>query len=203
MSYRAYSTHPYSSGSPPVRPAAAGRGRADQINVGVFLVMWLLRLDGLYALLALSYNGLFRGMIWQPVTYMFLHGGFMHLLFNMFTLFFLGPETERAMGSRHFLAMYLLSGVLGGLGWIWLSPHSHALCVGASGAIYGVLAAFATLYPRRRHPAGLFHFPRHPDGLAARRGTRPRRIHARRPQRRLRHRPYRPPGRRLCRLPVH
>lgn len=48
------------------------------------------------------------------------------------------------------LAMYLLSGVLGGLGWIWLSPQPHALCVGASGAIYGVLAAFATLYPRRR-----------------------------------------------------
>jgi membrane associated rhomboid family serine protease len=151
MSYRAYSTHPYSSGSPGLfahlPPVVAA---LIKINVGVFLVMWLLRLDGLYALLALSHNGLFRGMLWQPVTYMFLHGGFMHLLFNMFTLFFLGPETERAMGSRHFLAMYLLSGVLGGLGWIWLSPQPHALCVGASGAIYGVLAAFATLYPRRR-----------------------------------------------------
>ena len=48
---------------------------------------------------------------------MFLHGGFTHLLFNMFTLYFLGPETERAMGSKHFLAMYLLSGLLE------VSPH--------------------------------------------------------------------------------
>ena len=121
-----------------------------KINVGVFLLFWLLRPGALYGLLALSLNGMRHGYLWQPFTYMFLHGGFTHLLFNMFTLYFLGPETERAMGSKHFLAMYLLSGLLGGLGWIWLSPQPYALCVGASGAIYGVLAAFATLYPRRR-----------------------------------------------------
>lgn len=121
-----------------------------KINVGVFLLFWLLRPGALYDVLALSLNGMRHGHLWQPFTYMFLHGGFTHLLFNMFTLYFLGPETERAMGSKHFLAMYLLSGLLGGLGWIWLSPQPYALCVGASGAIYGVLAAFATLYPRRR-----------------------------------------------------
>ena len=119
-------------------------------NAGVFLVFWLLRSSTLYGLLALSLAGIRHGYLWQPFTYMFLHGGFMHLLFNMFTLYFLGPETERAMGSKHFLAMYLISGLLGGLGWIWLSPQPYALCVGASGAIYGVMAAFATLYPRRR-----------------------------------------------------
>ena len=121
-----------------------------KINVGTYLLFWLLRPGSLYGLLALSLGGIRHGYLWQPVTYMFLHGGFTHLLFNMFTLFFLGPETERAMGSKHFLAMYLLSGLLGGLGWLWLSPQPYALCVGASGAIYGVLAAFATLYPRRR-----------------------------------------------------
>ena len=121
-----------------------------KINVGVFLFLFLLRSERLYALLALSLDGIRAGMIWQPLTYMFLHGSFTHILFNMLTLFFLGPETERAMGSRHFLAMYLISGLLGGLGWLWLSPQPHALCVGASGAIFGVLAAFATLYPRRR-----------------------------------------------------
>ena len=119
-------------------------------NVIVFLVFWFLQLDGLFDLLALSLSGIRHGFFWQPLTYMFLHGGFWHLLFNMFTLYFLGPETERAMGSKHFLAMYLLSGVLGGLGWLWLSPKPYLTCVGASGAIYGVLAAFATLYPRRR-----------------------------------------------------
>lgn len=151
MSYRSYQNQSFSARPPSLfahLPPVVGA--LLKTNIAVFLIMWLLRLDGLYALLALSRDGLRHGMIWQPLTYMFLHGGFMHLLFNMFTLFFLGPETERAMGSRHFLVMYLLSGVLGGLGWIWLTPHSYALCVGASGAIFGVLAAFATLYPRRQ-----------------------------------------------------
>ena len=151
MSYRPYY---------PSSPAGRAAGFFAQLppvcawlikaNVGVFLVFWLLRSSTLYGLLALSLNGVRHGYLWQPFTYMFLHGGFTHLLFNMFTLYFLGPETERAMGSKHFLAMYLLSGLLGGLGWLWLSPQPYALCVGASGAIYGVLAAFATLYPRRR-----------------------------------------------------
>lgn len=123
-----------------------------KVNVAVALVFFLLPgLRNLESLLALSRAGLRHGYLWQPVTYMFLHGSFLHLLFNMFTLYFLGPETERAMGSKHFLAMYLISGVLGGLGWIWLSPvRSNIPCVGASGAIFGVLAAFATLYPRRQ-----------------------------------------------------
>jgi membrane associated rhomboid family serine protease len=118
-------------------------------NVAVFLMFLLLRSGSLYGLLALSLDGVRHGFLWQPLTYMFLHGSFTHLIFNMMTLYFLGPETERAMGSKHFLAMYLLSGLLGGLGWIWLSATPFDLCVGASGAIYGVLAAFATLYPRR------------------------------------------------------
>ncbi|HOR75158.1 MAG TPA: rhomboid family intramembrane serine protease [Kiritimatiellia bacterium] len=122
-----------------------------KVNVAVALVFFLLPgLRNLETLLALSRAGLHAGYLWQPVTYMFLHGGFTHLLFNMFTLYFLGPETERAMGSKHFLAMYLISGVLGGLGWLWLMPIPWAECVGASGAIFGVLAAFATLYPRRQ-----------------------------------------------------
>ena len=122
-----------------------------KVNVAVALVFFLLPgLRNLETLLALSRAGLRHGYLWQPVTYMFLHGGFTHLLFNMFTLYFLGPETERAMGSKHFLAMYLISGVLGGLGWLWLMPIPWTECVGASGAIFGVLAAFATLYPRRQ-----------------------------------------------------
>lgn len=147
---------PYYSNSAPSRPPGFFAHLPPvcawiiKANIAAFLVFLLLRLEGLYTLLALSFSGLKHGMIWQPLTYMFLHGSFAHLFFNMLTLYFLGPETERAMGSKHFLAMYLLSGLLGGLGWVWLSPQSHALCVGASGAIFGVLAAFATLYPRRQ-----------------------------------------------------
>ena len=158
MSYRAYQSNAFSSRRPGflahLPPVTAWMIKA---NVAVFLVFFLLRPGSLYGLLALSLDGIRHGYLWQPFTYMFLHAGFMHLLFNMFTLHYLGPETERAMGSKHFLAMYLLSGFLGGLGWLWLSPDAYAHCVGASAAIYGILAAFATLYPRR--PLMLIFFP--------------------------------------------
>lgn len=149
MSYRTYSFTPRAPGFfaqlPPVT------GWLIKANVAVALFFWLFRPVGLENLLALSLNGVRHGFLWQPFTYMFIHGGIWHLAFNMFTLYFLGPETERAMGSKHFLAMYLISGLLAGLGWLWLSAYSYGPpCVGASGAIYGVLAAFATLYPRRQ-----------------------------------------------------
>ncbi|NCA83121.1 MAG: rhomboid family intramembrane serine protease [Opitutae bacterium] len=158
MSYRAYQSNAFSSRPPGflahLPPVTAWM---IKVNVAVFLVFLLLRPGGLYGLLALSLDGIRRGFLWQPFTYLFLHANLTHLLFNMFTLYFLGPETERAMGSKHFLAMYLLSGLLGGLGWLWLSPDAYAHCVGASAAIYGILAAFATLYPRR--PLMLIFFP--------------------------------------------
>lgn len=150
MSYRQYQANPFARPPGLLAHLPPVTGSLIKINVGVFLFFWLLQLDGLYDLFALSLSGVRHGFFWQPFTYMFLHGGIWHLLFNMFTLYFLGPETERAMGSKHFLAMYLISGVLGGLGWLWLSPKPYLPCVGASGAIYGVLAAFATLYPRRQ-----------------------------------------------------
>ena len=135
-------------------------------NIAVFIVSWIgcdfLRspfLRGLYSMLALSLAGVKSGMLWQPLTYMFLHASFIHILFNMMTLYFLGPETERTMGSRHFLAMYLISGILGGLGWLWLSGSAAATCVGASGAIFGILGAFATLYPKRELTIFVFIFP--------------------------------------------
>lgn len=152
MSYRSY----YPDSSPGRAPGLFAHlppvcAWIIKANVAVFLVFWLLRPTALYVLLALSLDGIRHGYLWQPFTYMFLHDPlhFSHILFNMMMLYFLGPETERAMGSKHFLAMYLISGVLGGLGWIWLSPRPYAVCVGASGAIFGILAAFATLYPNR------------------------------------------------------
>ncbi len=85
--------------------------------------------------------------IWQLITYQFIHQGFWHLLSNMMGLYFLGPETERALGTNRFFALYFLSGVLGGLGWSLLSPYGS--CVGASGAVFGILGAYAALYPNR------------------------------------------------------
>jgi len=128
-------------------------------NVAVFVVQALARAGGrgrgLEALLSLSSMGLRAGFFWQLLTYQFLHGNLTHLLMNMFMLYSLGPETERAMGSRHFALLYFLSGILGGLGFVLMDPRQY--CLGASGAVFGVIAAFATLYPMR--PMTLLFLP--------------------------------------------
>ena len=82
---------------------------------------------------------------WTLVTYMFLHGGFMHILFNMLMLFFFGPRLEERLGSRTFLWFYLTCGV-GGAVLSFATPFS--MIVGASGAIFGVVVGFARYWPR-------------------------------------------------------
>lgn len=90
--------------------------------------------------------------IWQLITYQFMHGNFMHILFNMFMLWMFGLEIENFWGSKKFLIYYLTCGVGAGLMQILLAPAFSGLAgptVGASGAIYGVLIAFAMLFPDR------------------------------------------------------
>ncbi|HOW97790.1 MAG TPA: rhomboid family intramembrane serine protease [Kiritimatiellia bacterium] len=105
----------------------------------------------------LSWLSLRRGLVWTPVTYIFLHGGVFHLLMNMLVLFFLGPETERALGSRKFLLLYFISGLLGGLGWVWIEDSPLVTCIGASGAVFGILGAFAALFPNQPITLLLFY----------------------------------------------
>lgn len=97
--------------------------------------------------LALSSRGLKAGFFWQPVTYIFLHAGLVHLLLNGLVLHFLGPGLERAVGTKQFLIIFILSGVLGGLGWWLITESPYAYCIGASGACFGILGAFAALFP--------------------------------------------------------
>lgn len=97
--------------------------------------------------LSLSSHWWSHAGLWELVTYQFLHQNLNHLLFNMLALFFIGPEVERGLGTNRFFALYLLSGILGGLGWSILAPFGH--CVGASGAVFGVLGAFAAMYPNQ------------------------------------------------------
>ena len=104
---------------------------------------------GFTALFSLSLKGLLHLEFWQPATYLFLHGGLWHLLLNMLGLFFFGPETERTIGTQRFLALYFGCGILAGLGWILISGTPASYCLGASGAIFGVLGAFAGLFPQR------------------------------------------------------
>ncbi len=88
-------------------------------------------------------------MVWQLVSYLFLHGGFFHILFNMLALWFFGIELENVWGTRRFLYYYFLCGVGAGISNIFIGPlfAPPAPTIGASGAIYGVLIAFGILFP--------------------------------------------------------
>jgi membrane associated rhomboid family serine protease len=90
-----------------------------------------------------------KGFIWQPVTYMFLHGGMFHLLFNMFALWMFGGEIERTWGTREFVKYYFITGTGAGLLTFLLSFNSQTPTIGASGAIFGILVAFALMFPNR------------------------------------------------------
>jgi membrane associated rhomboid family serine protease len=85
--------------------------------------------------------------LWQPVTYMFLHGGLLHLLFNSLILWMMGGEVERFWGKREFLRYYLICG-LGAAALAFVFAYD-GLVIGASGAIFGVMVAFALLFPNR------------------------------------------------------
>jgi membrane associated rhomboid family serine protease len=87
--------------------------------------------------------------LWQFVTYMFAHGGWRHILFNMLGLFIFGVQVERRMGSKEFILYYLLTGTLAGIlsFAVYLATGSGAILLGASGALFAVELAFAALYP--------------------------------------------------------
>lgn len=90
--------------------------------------------------------------IWQLFTYQFMHGGFWHIAMNMFFLWMFGMEIENYWGSKKFLVFYLLSGVMGGILHLIVTPFmpgSLLPTIGASGAVYGVMVAFAMFFPDR------------------------------------------------------
>lgn len=95
--------------------------------------------------------------IWQCVTYLFLHGSFFHILFNMLTLWMFGVELERMWGTRYFVKYYFIAGIGAGLTQVILGilPFGFAdefyypITIGASGAIYGLLLAYALYFPHR------------------------------------------------------
>ena len=109
------------------------------------------------------------GAVWQLVTYMFLHGGLLHLFFNMLTLYFFGPDVERILSTRQFFRFYLLCGAAGGLCQFGLAmlQGSYAPTIGASGAALGVLAACAVAYPKREVYLFPLPFPLYMWALAA------------------------------------
>lgn len=123
------------------------------ILIGINLLVFLLQniFPSATAYLSLNTQLVLRyGMVWQFFTYMFAHGGISHLLFNMLGLFFFGTPVERQMGSKEFLLFYLVTGFLAGVFsfLLFLLTGAHyVFLLGASGAIFAVQLAYATLFP--------------------------------------------------------
>jgi membrane associated rhomboid family serine protease len=100
---------------------------------------------------------LYRLWVWQLGTYMFLHGGVFHIVFNMLALWMFGTELERIWGTRYFLKFYFVTGIGAGALTVLFSlmPFEFAqqvqgsVIIGASGAIYGLLLAYALYFPDR------------------------------------------------------
>jgi len=122
------------------------------INVGVFLLQGVFHGSSQFReLFPLSVEGLRHGYIWQLLTYQFLHGSLMHILLNCWGIFVFGRVVEQALGRRRFWALYLTSGVAGGILQVvaTLSWHGHfgGVVMGASAGLFGLIAAFATMLP--------------------------------------------------------
>jgi membrane associated rhomboid family serine protease len=120
---------------------------------GVFVFQllseWLAqtRLERLFGLV--PYDVTHHLFLWQGVTYLFLHGGFFHILFNMLALWMFGTELEYLWGTSRFVRFYFITGVGAALCSTVVSPNSTVPIIGASGAIYGLLAAYGLLFPER------------------------------------------------------
>jgi len=88
-------------------------------------------------------------MIWQPFTYLFIHGDIWHVLINMFVLWMFGSELEITWGRKNFLKYYFLTGIGAGIVTILFNLNSNTPIVGASGAVFGILLAYGLMFPNR------------------------------------------------------
>jgi len=158
---------------PPVTKTMLG------INIAVFLPLFFLKaqadpaaqsLAGLGTLgdvlltFALTPEEFWNGAVWQPVTSMFMHLSILHILVNMVGVWSIGMFLERAMGSRRFFGLYMVSGILGGLLVAFFQPYvpgpeiaGPQVTLGASGALLGLLGAIAVLTPNAQ--LLVFFFP--------------------------------------------
>lgn len=95
------------------------------------------------------YGGIRLPFIWQPVTYLFLHEGWFHIIFNLFALWMFGADLERLWGSRQFLFYFFLTGIGAAVFDVLIQPGATSTTIGNSGAVYGVLLAYGLLFPDR------------------------------------------------------
>jgi membrane associated rhomboid family serine protease len=132
------------------------------ILIGLYAVVFLAELVAgrspaanafFFEKLALSKNGIAHGYVWQFVTYQFMHAGMLHLLLNCWAMFLFGRELELVLGARRYLALVLSSGIVGGVFQVSVAVLWPALfggwVVGASAGVFGLVAAYATMFPDR------------------------------------------------------
>lgn len=147
---RRYSTSSFSSYFPP------GVKWLLIANAAIFLLqffaIYFLDWDPFRSLGLVPYQAVAQLAVWQLVTYMFLHGGIGHILFNLLALWMFGADLERDWGTRRFLRFYFLCGIGAGISVVLATlvfGGAQYRTIGASGAIYGILLAFGMLYPDR------------------------------------------------------
>jgi membrane associated rhomboid family serine protease len=156
LNYMAYSTRDYARGylsSGGLPPAIKWLLIA---NTGIYLLQFFLELTRSGAVFTLLWlrpvDVVTHFMVWQLVTYMFLHGGIFHIVFNMLALWMFGVELEQTLGTRRFLNFYFFCGVGAGVCVVlgaYLFGNPAMPTIGSSGAIYGILMAWGVLWPDR------------------------------------------------------
>jgi membrane associated rhomboid family serine protease len=135
------------------------------IGLNVFVFILQLAISGFTETFALTPGMAFSGAWWQFFTYMFLHGGVMHILFNMFMLYMFGEVMEQALGKVKYIILYVASGLGSAVAYIALTgilaeiPFLGTQMLGASGAVFGVLAAYGLMFPKNKIWVPYFIFP--------------------------------------------
>jgi membrane associated rhomboid family serine protease len=141
---RDYSRHPF--------PAAGREGPSVLVvlillNLGALVLRQLFSADTMEPAGALGVKALQEGGWWTVFTHSFIHESWFHLVMNMLLLFAAGRQVLADAGTRHFLYIYLVSGWVAAA--VTLLLHPHILMIGASGCVFGVIGAYAALYPER------------------------------------------------------
>ncbi len=150
----AFSSRPYVNRYIPSSRFPVGLKWLLIVNIGIFILNYILQPSGA--------NGFLQNFdlvpaqvvqtfaVWQLVTYMFLHAGLGHVLWNMLSLWMFGAELERLWGTARFLRFYLVCGVFAGLTVVmfaYMFNGIYSRTVGSSGAVLGILMAYALMFP--------------------------------------------------------